>query len=45
MRNVSEKLVKKYQNTHFVFNDFFPLKTVAFIRKYERIYYSQAGQR
>jgi hypothetical protein len=28
MRNVSDKSCREYQNTHFMFNNFFPLENI-----------------
>jgi len=33
------------QNTHYMFNNFFPLKKVSFFRQCRKIWYSQTGHR
>jgi hypothetical protein len=45
MRNVLKKKCRENQNTHFVFNSFFSSKTVSFMRKCGKIWYSQTGHR
>ena len=47
MRNVSDKICKENQNTHFVFNNspLPPPKIVPFVRKCGKIWYSRAGHR
>jgi len=42
MRNVSDKIYRENQNTHFVFSKFFFLKTLPFIRYVEK--YCTTGQ-
>jgi len=44
MRNVSNKVCRENQNTHFVFSNFFS-KIVPFMRKCGKILYSWAGHR
>jgi len=46
MKNISDKSCRENQNMHlhFLFNNFFP-KIVSFMRKCEKIWYSQTGHR
>jgi hypothetical protein len=44
MRNVSDKSCRENQNTHFMFNSFFP-KIVPFMRQCGKIWYSRTGHR
>ena len=43
MRNVSDKVVEKKSNTFYAQNIFFP-KIAAFIGKFGKMWYNQAGQ-
>jgi len=44
VRNVSNKICMKYQNTHFIFNNYFPWITL-FSRLCGKLRYSQTGHR
>jgi len=42
VRHISDKIRSENQNTHFMFNNFFP-KIVPFLRKYGKMCSSQTG--